>query len=190
MEQTNNISEEPIPKKKGKDVVIAGWTCFGIGYLLMLMGLGTFIIYAPLFFVVVILSIIIIIKGRIANGVILLLCTLIIPPITFATLIYSNIKSDKLEEKEVFKHLSFEDVEGYTKYDNMYLEGKVRNNGSTTVKFVKVGVEWKDKYGTIIDTDWTYAIGGEGLRPGAAKSFKIISNEDPKMKKFRYYIIE
>ena len=49
-------------------------------------------------------------------------------------------------------------------YSNYYhATGTLTNNSSKTVKFVKVKVQFKSSYGSIIDTDWTYAVGSEGL---------------------------
>jgi len=70
----------------------------------------------------------------------------------------------------------------------MYCEGRVRNNGKSTVKFVKVEVEWLDQNEKVLDTDWTYAVSGDGLRPGGAKSFQIMTPADNRMKKYRYFI--
>lgn len=72
----------------------------------------------------------------------------------------------------------------------MYCEGKVRNNGSRAYDYIKVKVEWLDKNGDVIDTDWTYAVGGEDLGPNEAKSFKIMTESDNRMERGRYYIIE
>jgi hypothetical protein len=67
--------------------VIGGWVCFGIGMLLMLGSLLTFIIYGPLLLVAFVLSIVAMSQGRIAGGVGLLLCCLAVPPITIVGLL-------------------------------------------------------------------------------------------------------
>ncbi|MEN3368466.1 MAG: hypothetical protein V7609_609 [Verrucomicrobiota bacterium] len=67
--------------------VIGGWVCFAIGMLLMLLSLWAFIIYGPLLLVAFILSIVAMSQGRIAGGVSLLLCCLIVPPIAIVGLV-------------------------------------------------------------------------------------------------------
>lgn len=46
-----------------------------------------------------------------------------------------------------------------------YASGSLTNYSSKTVKYVKVKVLFKSSYGSTVDTDWTYAVGSEGLAP-------------------------
>ena len=50
-------------------------------------------------------------------------------------------------------------------------------------------MEWLDANGKVLDTDTTYAVGSDGLRPGGAKSFTIMTSADKRMKRFRYKIV-
>ncbi len=52
-------------------------------------------------------------------------------------------------------------------------KGSVQNNGKKTYKYVKVRGAFSDRTGKTIDTDWTYAVGSEGLRPGEKSSFRM-----------------
>ena len=72
----------------------------------------------------------------------------------------------------------------------MVVEGKVRNKGIRRVENVKVSVEWMDKNGKVLDTDWTYAVSSVGLRPGGAKSFRISTRLDKKAERFWCRIIK
>lgn len=56
--------------------------------------------------------------------------------------------------------------------------GTVTNTGSHTYKFVKIKGAFEDSNGTVIDTDWTYAVGSEGLAPGESKSFRLSVPKD------------
>ena len=51
--------------------------------------------------------------------------------------------------------------------------GSVKNNGTKTYKFIKVKGSFKDSNGNVIDTDWTYAAGTEGLAPGESTTFRL-----------------
>lgn len=168
----------------------AGWICFAIGTAAMFFSLATFFIYGPLFFAAFILSIVGMAQGRVSGGVILLLVTLAIPTISWIGLFAVNVgdamQEAKVEKRQALENIGFEEIKGYIDGNYMYLEGKVRNNGSKDVEFVKVTVEWLDANEKVLDTDWTYAVSGDGLRPGAAKSFKIMTTVDKSMEKFRY----
>lgn len=56
--------------------------------------------------------------------------------------------------------------------------GKVTNNGEFTYKFVSIKGVFKDAFGTVVDTDSTYAVGSEGLAPGESKSFRMSVRRD------------
>lgn len=51
--------------------------------------------------------------------------------------------------------------------------GAVKNTGSKTYSFVEVKGAFKDESGTVVDTDWTYAVGSEGLAPGESSTFRL-----------------
>lgn len=64
----------------------------------------------------------------------------------------------------------------------IYAKGTITNNGSKTYDYIKLKGSFKDSYGTVIDTDWTYAVGSEGLSPGESKSFEISVPKDYKIR--------
>ena len=69
---------------------------------------------------------------------------------------------------------------GKLKHSGSYAvyEGKVKNNSNKTYYYVKMRVQFKSGLGEIIDTDWTYAIGSEGLRPNEQTTYQV-SVKDP-----------
>ncbi len=183
---------------KKSNLGLIGWVLFIIGIVLMFNGLGTFILYGPIFLTTFIIAIILMTRRQVGSGISLLLLTLILPPIFwFGILAYrvgdtmNTIEQErKTETQDKIQSIKFEDVKISNRGNYMYCEGKVRNTGSMTYEYIKVKVEWLDKSGTILDTDYTYAVSGEGLSPNEAKSFSIMTRSDSKMTNGRYYIIE
>lgn len=51
--------------------------------------------------------------------------------------------------------------------------GTITNNGDRSYTYVKVKACFNSASGTNIDTDWTYAVDGEGLAPGESRSYTI-----------------
>lgn len=51
--------------------------------------------------------------------------------------------------------------------------GSLKNTGSETYIFVELKGAFKDEVGNVIDTDWTYAVGVEGLAPDESTSFRL-----------------
>ena len=74
--------------------------------------------------------------------------------------------------------LKISNVRVYTSGNYTYAEGTVTNNSDTTVKFLEVKGSFKNSYGTVVDTDWTYAVGSEGLAPGESSKWKLSVGKD------------
>lgn len=51
--------------------------------------------------------------------------------------------------------------------------GTITNKGNKTYSFVEVKGKFQNSSGEVIDTDWTYAVGSEGLEPGESKTFRL-----------------
>lgn len=71
-----------------------------------------------------------------------------------------------------------------------YAEGTVKNNSSSTVSYVKVKCAFLDSSGNVVDTDWTYAVGSEGLAPGESKKWEMMVSYDRKIEKCRATILD
>lgn len=56
--------------------------------------------------------------------------------------------------------------------------GKVKNTGDKTYYYVKVKGSFEDASGNVLDTDWTYAVGSEGLASGESTSFRLSVDKD------------
>lgn len=56
--------------------------------------------------------------------------------------------------------------------------GSVKNNGTKTYKFIQLKGAFKDSNGNVVDTDWTYAAGSEGLAPGESTTFRLSVNKN------------
>lgn len=59
--------------------------------------------------------------------------------------------------------------------------GTVTNNGEKSYDFVEVKGSFKDSSGTVLDTDWTYAVGSEGLDPGESTIFRLSVQKNSKI---------
>lgn len=84
-----------------------------------------------------------------------------------------------------FSNVRFNSNSSYT-----ILEGSVKNIGSKTVKFVEVKVSFKDASGNVIDTDWTYAVGSEGLAPGESSKWSVSVTKDSRITDASYRVID
>lgn len=74
--------------------------------------------------------------------------------------------------------------------DYMYAEGFVKNNSNQTYSFIVVNVNYSDENGSIVDTDWTYVVGSEGLPPSSRKSYKVMTPYNSNINKCSYLITD
>ncbi len=72
--------------------VIGGWVCFALAVVLMFISLWTVFVFGPLLLASFILSIVAMAQKRILGGVVLLLCTIIVPPIVLVTMLRDTIR--------------------------------------------------------------------------------------------------
>ena len=61
-------------------------------------------------------------------------------------------------------------------------EGTITNNSDQTVSYVKIKGSFETSSGTVIDTDWTYAVGSEGLTPGESCKWRMSVSKDSSIK--------
>lgn len=60
--------------------------------------------------------------------------------------------------------------------------GTVKNYGSKTYKYVKIKGSFKDSSGDVVDTDWTYAVGFEGLGSKESTTFRLSVRENDEIR--------
>ena len=68
--------------------------------------------------------------------------------------------------------------------------GNFTNNSDTTVKFVKIKGSFKNSSGKVVDTDWTYAVGSEGLKPGETCKWELSVDKDYSIKSCSAEVID
>lgn len=82
----------------------------------------------------------------------------------------SELRNDDAVEPE--GKIVVDDVSVSISGDNYYITGTVTNETKKTVYFVKVRITLEDKEGNVLNTDSTYAVGDEGLRPGETSVYE------------------
>lgn len=84
-----------------------------------------------------------------------------------------------------FTNIQIEHNSSYT-----VVTGKVTNYGDVTYTFVKIKGTFKTSSGTVVDTDWTYAVGSEGLAPGETTTFRMSIPKDRTVTKCTISILD
>lgn len=96
-----------------------------------------------------------------------------------------NYKPEVAEDVLSFSNISVTKNSSYT-----ICTANITNNGKKTYTFIQVKGKFKNSSGTILDTDWTYAVGSEGLAPGESASFRLSVDKDTNITKCDLEILD
>lgn len=83
----------------------------------------------------------------------------------------SSRSGDSYESAYSALHITVDRVQSNSSYT--ICTGSVKNDGNKTYKFVTLKGSFKDARGNVVDTDWTYGVGAEGLAPGESTTFRL-----------------
>ncbi len=75
-------------------------------------------------------------------------------------------------------YMTVSDVKVKHERDYTYISGTITNDGTYQIKYVKVKAACKDRSGTVIDTDWTYAVDSSWLDPGESNTFEMMVRDE------------
>ena len=64
------------------------------------------------------------------------------------------------------------------------------NNGRKTYTFVEIKGKFKNSSGTVLDTDWTYAVGSEGIASGESTTLRLSVKKNYDIKKCDLEILD
>ena len=88
-------------------------------------------------------------------------------------------------EPLILEETSCEKDNGY-----IYAKGYVKNNSNQTLSFIKVQANFNDVSGNVVDTNYTYAVGSEGLAPNSRKSYDIMAPDQSNITNCKYNIVD
>lgn len=90
---------------------------------------------------------------------------------------YRKMFSEYLEEnnKPTAKDLRITSDSWRKEGNWVYVTGTVKNTGSQTISYLEIAVDFLDRRGNIVDSDWTNEV---DLKPGASRHFEIMHRND------------
>lgn len=86
--------------------------------------------------------------------------------------------------------LSFSDVKVSNNSSYTICTATLTNDGRKTYTYIDVKGKFEDSSGTTLDTDWTYAVGSEGLAPGESVTLKLSVKKNYNIKKCDLEILD
>ncbi len=98
---------------------------------------------------------------------------------------YYNYTPEVAEDVLAFSDINVSKNSSYT-----VCTATITNNGKKTYTFIEVKGKFKDSSGTILDTDWTYAVGADGLEPGESTTFRLSVSKNTNITKCELEILD
>jgi hypothetical protein len=84
----------------------------------------------------------------------------------------------------VLKDIDSETTAGY-----VTIKGRACNEGGEPAKFVKIGFDYLNKSGQVVDSGFTYASSSDGIQPGACKEFSTMQRNSDDWARYNVRII-
>ncbi|MCD8192761.1 MAG: FxLYD domain-containing protein [Oscillospiraceae bacterium] len=98
-------------------------------------------------------------------------------------LLYDDDDAESSYKTPVYSsELKISNVELSSSKNYTVVEGTLTNNSEQTVSYVKIKGAFEDSSGKVLDTDWTYAVGSEGLEPGETCTWRMSVKKDSSIK--------
>ncbi|MGR9049238.1 FxLYD domain-containing protein [Halobacillus faecis] len=102
-----------------------------------------------------------------------------------------NVESEYEDiQKDSMPSLSLEDTNCRTENGYIKTTGYIKNNDSKSFSYVRVQVTYLDNNKNVIDTDWTYAVDSQPLKPNDRTSYEISSPKNSEVKNCTHSITE
>lgn len=148
-------------EKRGNEVLVGGCVCLVLGSAVMFWSLWFVLAYGLIFLIALVLAIVAMTQGRFRPGLALLLSSLLVPAILFATLMSSRTKDFKDDVREIAgknRTDSKLELESYscarepTGGIKFILTGAVKNVGPKELFGVRAKGTYYDAHGKVIET--------------------------------------
>ena len=106
-------------------------------------------------------------------------------------LLYDDDVQEEFGSDPVYSHeLKISNVKLSSNSSYTIAEGTITNNSDQTVSFVEIKGAFKTSSGSVVDTDWTYAVGSEGLAPGESCKWRLSVSKDWSIKDCTVTVID
>ncbi len=100
----------------------------------------------------------------------------------------SNVEQAKKSKTQSLNHLIVNSLSGERSSSYSRVNGYLLNNSAGPVEFVKVICDLLTEEGRVLDTDWTYGVGGAPLYRGDSKKFSLSFETHSQGRFFRCYV--
>lgn len=99
------------------------------------------------------------------------------------------MEDEKARKSAALAAIKISDLESETSAGFVTIRGRACNEGSQPATFVKIGCDYLNKGGVVVNSDFTYASSSDAIQPGACKEFTLMERNSDKWERYRTYVM-
>lgn len=99
------------------------------------------------------------------------------------------MEDEKAKKVAALAAIKIKDIDSKTSSGYVTITGRACNEGSEPATFVKIGADFLNKQGQVVDSDFTYASSSDAIQPGACKEFSIMQRNSDDWNEYRVRVM-
>lgn len=99
------------------------------------------------------------------------------------------MEEEKARKAATLAAITIKDVDSEASSGFVTIRGRACNESSEPAAFVKIGCDYLNKGGQVVNSDFTYASSSDGIRPGACKEFTLMERNGDDWERYRVYVM-
>jgi hypothetical protein len=99
------------------------------------------------------------------------------------------MEKEKQKKTAALAAIQIKDLESESRSGYVTIRGRACNEGTERATFVKIGCDYLDGSGRVVNSDFTYASSSDGIQPGACKEFTLMERNSEDWERYRAYVL-
>jgi hypothetical protein len=99
------------------------------------------------------------------------------------------MEEQKVRKAATLAAIQIRDVDSQSSSGFVTIRGRACNEGSEAADFVKIGCDYLDNNGRVVNSDFTFVSSSDGIQPGACKEFTLMERNSDAWVRYRTYVI-
>lgn len=101
----------------------------------------------------------------------------------------TSMQEEAAKKRALLAQIKIKDLDSETSSGYVTIRGKACNEGPEAASFLKIGFEYLNKLGQVVDSDFTYASSTDAIQPGACKEFSTMKRNSNDWEKYRARVL-
>jgi hypothetical protein len=98
------------------------------------------------------------------------------------------MEDEKTKKAATLAGIRIKDLDSETSAGFVTIRGRACNEGTQPATFVKIGCEYLNGKGQVVNSDFTYASSSDAIQPGACKQFTLMERNSNDWESYRVHV--